>query len=396
MAIEVAVDHGKHGWEVEILVSAEHKHDFVAKELGPTPEAAMDACVHKIEQQLRRYKEKVQHHKGDVTHGGPSPRSSRVARLRSRPKPIPTRSNLAPALNRSPRQSPRPMHCRAGYLSAGRSGVDGLPARRRLDAGPGSVGSVGPSLEGRMKLLDFVVRESVIVDLQATGKEEAIREMVGSLHRAGKLANDDLESVIRAILGREELGSTGIGQGVAVPHTRHPTLHRLIGTVALSRRGVDFAALDGEPVDIFFLLVSPQNQPGDHSEGPGEYFAAPERRAIRGFLAPGPDARERDRGSGGGRSGLFVTMRAADRAAAGSRTARATKHRGAQALVWRWSRESEPLIKQRFVTAGCGVTAHASSLSSSPWIARATMSTRSLRRTKTQTDEDRRAVVPVR
>ena len=115
-----------------------------------------------------------------------------------------------------------------------------------------------------MKLLDFVVREAVIVDLQATGKEEAIREMVGSLHRAGRLANDDVESVIRAILGREELGSTGIGQGVAVPHTRHPTLHRLIGTVALSRRGVDFAALDGEPVDIFFLLVSPQNQPGDH------------------------------------------------------------------------------------------------------------------------------------
>jgi putative sigma-54 modulation protein len=75
MAIEVAVDHGKHGWDVEILVSAEHKHDFVAKEMGSTPEAAMDVCVHKIEQQLRRYKEKVQHHKGDVTHAGPSPRS---------------------------------------------------------------------------------------------------------------------------------------------------------------------------------------------------------------------------------------------------------------------------------------------------------------------------------
>ena len=75
MAIEVAVDHGKHGWEVEILVSAEHKHDFVAKETGSTAEAAMDVCVHKIEQQLRRYKEKVQNHKGDVTHAGPSPRS---------------------------------------------------------------------------------------------------------------------------------------------------------------------------------------------------------------------------------------------------------------------------------------------------------------------------------
>jgi mannitol/fructose-specific phosphotransferase system IIA component (Ntr-type) len=115
-----------------------------------------------------------------------------------------------------------------------------------------------------MKLLDFVVREAIIVDLQASGKEAAIREMVGSLQRAGRLADHDMESVIRLILGREELGSTGIGQGVAVPHTRHPTLQGLVGTVALSRRGVEFAALDGEPVDIFFLLVSPHNQPGAH------------------------------------------------------------------------------------------------------------------------------------
>lgn len=115
-----------------------------------------------------------------------------------------------------------------------------------------------------MKLSDFVVREAILVDLQATGKEEAVREIVYSLHRAGKLAESELDSVARAILSREELGSTGIGQGVAVPHTRHPTVNRLIGTVALSQRGVDFAALDGEPVDIFFLLVSPPNQPGDH------------------------------------------------------------------------------------------------------------------------------------
>jgi putative sigma-54 modulation protein len=76
MAIEVAADHSKHGWEVEILVSAEHKHDFVAREASSTAEEAMDRCVHKVEQQLRRYKEKVQHHKGDVTHDGPSARSA--------------------------------------------------------------------------------------------------------------------------------------------------------------------------------------------------------------------------------------------------------------------------------------------------------------------------------
>src|SRR3979490_1142680 len=87
-----------------------------------------------------------------------------------------------------------------------------------------------------------------------------VSDFVGSGAKSGRLAGGGLESVSRAILGREELGSTGIGQGVAVPHTRHPTLNRLIGTVAQSRRGVNFAALDGEPVDIFFLLVSPQNQ----------------------------------------------------------------------------------------------------------------------------------------
>jgi PTS system nitrogen regulatory IIA component len=119
-------------------------------------------------------------------------------------------------------------------------------------------------MEGRMKLLDFVVRDSIIVDLQATTKEAAIREMVGGLNQAGQLADGEVESVIRAILNREELGSTGIGMGVAVPHTRHPTLQRLVGAVALSQTGVDFAALDGDPVNIFFLLVSPQNQPGDH------------------------------------------------------------------------------------------------------------------------------------
>ena len=81
-----------------------------------------------------------------------------------------------------------------------------------------------------MKLLDFVVRDAIVVDLQAMGKEEAIREMVGSLHRAGRLGDNDVESVIRAILGREELGSsTGIGTRCSGPafHAASDTLQRL-------------------------------------------------------------------------------------------------------------------------------------------------------------------------
>jgi putative sigma-54 modulation protein len=69
MAIEVAVEHIKHAWQVEILVSAEHKHDFVAEQSGPTPEVAMDQCVHKIEEQLRRYKDRVQRHRGEMSIG---------------------------------------------------------------------------------------------------------------------------------------------------------------------------------------------------------------------------------------------------------------------------------------------------------------------------------------
>ena len=115
-----------------------------------------------------------------------------------------------------------------------------------------------------MKLSDFVVREAISVDLKSTTKPEVVREVARGFLTAGLLSEEDFESVIKAILSREELGSTGIGQGVAVPHTRHPSAQRLLGAVALSRKGVEFAALDGEPVYVFFLLISPPNQPGDH------------------------------------------------------------------------------------------------------------------------------------
>ncbi len=115
-----------------------------------------------------------------------------------------------------------------------------------------------------MKFADFVCRGAVLAQLSATDKEGAIREMVGALCKAGQVDNDESESIVKAILKREELGSTGIGRGVAVPHTKHPSVDRLVGTVAVSSLGVDFASLDGEVVHLFFLLVSPPDRPGDH------------------------------------------------------------------------------------------------------------------------------------
>lgn len=118
-----------------------------------------------------------------------------------------------------------------------------------------------------MKLCDFVIADAIIPELRADSKEAAIRAMVASLCKAGSIKADDEESIVAAILKREELGSTGIGNGVAVPHTKHPSVDKLVATVALAKDGVDFASLDGEPVYILFLLVSPPDRPGEHLRG---------------------------------------------------------------------------------------------------------------------------------
>ena len=115
-----------------------------------------------------------------------------------------------------------------------------------------------------MKFADFVSVEAIQADLQAEDKEEVIREMIQALSDAGKIENDQLESIVNAVMKREELGSTGIGRGVAVPHTKHPSVERLVGSVGVSKPGVDFSSLDGEKVQLFFVLISPPDRPGDH------------------------------------------------------------------------------------------------------------------------------------
>ena len=115
-----------------------------------------------------------------------------------------------------------------------------------------------------MKFADFVCQEAIRAQLTAEDKESVIHELVGALVDSGKVASGDREDIVRAIIKREELGSTGIGRGVAVPHTKHPSVERLVGTVGISHEGVDFDSLDGEKVQLLFLLVSPPDRPGDH------------------------------------------------------------------------------------------------------------------------------------
>lgn len=115
-----------------------------------------------------------------------------------------------------------------------------------------------------MRMSDFVVREAVVPDLSATTKEGVIRQMVESLRAAGYFKGTEPEDIVKAILKREQLGSTGIGRSVAIPHTKHASVDRLVGTIAISHQGVAFDSVDGEAVHVLVLLISPQDRPGDH------------------------------------------------------------------------------------------------------------------------------------
>lgn len=115
-----------------------------------------------------------------------------------------------------------------------------------------------------MKFSVFISPKAIRSELAATTKEGVIAELVQALVEAGDIKSADQEDIIRAIMKREELGSTGIGRGVAVPHTKHASVDRLVGTVGVSRTGLDFESLDGQSASLFFLLVSPPDRPGDH------------------------------------------------------------------------------------------------------------------------------------
>ncbi len=115
-----------------------------------------------------------------------------------------------------------------------------------------------------MKFSDFVSQGAIQAALSSNTKETVIGELVDSLQKAGEISAADREDIVKAILKREELGSTGIGRGIAVPHTKHPSVKKLVGTVGVSAAGVEFDSLDGETVQLFFLLISPPDRPSDH------------------------------------------------------------------------------------------------------------------------------------
>ena len=112
-----------------------------------------------------------------------------------------------------------------------------------------------------MKILDVLPKDAILADLKAQDKKGILEELVEPISRLKEVNREEL---VRVLMERERLGSTGIGSGIGIPHGKLKDLDGLVLGFGLSRKGVDFESMDNRPTHIFFLLVTPENSTGLH------------------------------------------------------------------------------------------------------------------------------------
>jgi len=135
-----------------------------------------------------------------------------------------------------------------------------------------------------MKLKDFILTDAILPELTAADRDGVLREMVGKLAEAGGIPKSAVEEIVAALVKREQNGSTGFGKGVAVPHVKHAKVKKMVGAVGRSVEGIDFAALDHQPVYSVVLLLSPENQPQQHLQAMNIVFSNLQKDIFRRFL----------------------------------------------------------------------------------------------------------------
>ena len=113
-----------------------------------------------------------------------------------------------------------------------------------------------------MRLTDYITPGHVKIRLEGNGKEEVIEELVSLLVDTSDV--EDPDAIYEAVMNREREGSTGLEKGVAIPHAKSDAVKSLSIVIGISRAGVDFAALDGKPSHLFFLMVAPTSESGPH------------------------------------------------------------------------------------------------------------------------------------
>ncbi len=143
-----------------------------------------------------------------------------------------------------------------------------------------------------MKFADFVCFEVIIPELQARDRDSAIGELVLAIDKAGRLGKGQCEEVTRAVIEREKEASTGMGKGVAVPHVKHKVVKEVVAAIGQSSAGIDFSALDKQPVYSVILLISPVDEPDEHLQAMENVFKHLQQEKFRKFLRQSRSAKQ--------------------------------------------------------------------------------------------------------
>lgn len=141
-----------------------------------------------------------------------------------------------------------------------------------------------------MKIMEFLSKKAVTANLKSTDKEGVIRELVDLLAKAEDIKNK--EELIKSLLTRESLGSTGIGQGIGIPHAKSQNVKNLVAAFGLSQKGVNFDSLDGESAYIFFLLIAPEESAGPHLKALARISRMLKDKYFREMLKKARDEKE--------------------------------------------------------------------------------------------------------
>jgi len=115
-----------------------------------------------------------------------------------------------------------------------------------------------------MNIFDLLEESAVSINLKGRKKPEILSELVDLLAKGGNIKKSGKNEILQKLEERELLGSTGIGKGVAIPHAKCPKIKKMIAAFGISKEGLDFKSLDGEPTHIFFLIIAPGETPGPH------------------------------------------------------------------------------------------------------------------------------------
>lgn len=135
-----------------------------------------------------------------------------------------------------------------------------------------------------MKLRELIVEKAIVPNLAATRREDAVRELVVALAASGKVSADLQDAFVKSIIDREKKGSTGLGHGVATPHAKHASVRKPFAALGISRTGVEFGAIDRQPVHAIFLLISPLDSPELHLDAIQAVYAQLKSEQFRRFL----------------------------------------------------------------------------------------------------------------